>query len=60
MNTTDTDLTIREAAQALRIHRSTLWRMIRDGEVKTVGIRKHKQRVQASEIERLLRGGNEK
>ena len=50
-------VTIAEAAELLRVHRSTIWRMQRDGQIVVIKIR-GKRVVPIAEIERLLAGGD--
>lgn len=49
-------VTIAEAAGLLRVHRTTIWRMQRDGQIVVIRIR-GKRVVPIAEIERLLAGG---
>ena len=45
-----------EAAQTMGVSRPTLWRMIRDGAVQTVELRKGMKRVPESELLRIAEG----
>lgn len=49
--------TLTEAAQRLNIGRTSLYRMIADGSLKTVQIRPGCRRVPASELVRIAKGG---
>jgi excisionase family DNA binding protein len=55
-------LTVPEAAQALGVSYTTVWRMMRDGTIKSVqcrprGSRKSKRRIPADEIKKLAKVG---
>lgn len=45
-----------ESTKVLSCSRPTLWRMIRDGEVKTVELKKGMRRIPESELRRIVEG----
>ena len=55
----ETMFTIRETAKLLRMHYKSVYRWSDEGKIRTVRIG-HKVLVKASEIERLVREGQEK
>jgi excisionase family DNA binding protein len=48
------ELTYREAAKALGVHRNTIRAMVCRGALASVGVLKHRQRIERAEIERVL------
>jgi excisionase family DNA binding protein len=50
----DDTMSIRQAADALHVHRVTVWKLAKAGKLRTVGIMRHRQRVPRAEVERLL------
>lgn len=47
-----------EAAEALQVSRATLWRMTKEGRVRTVALRKGAIRYPEAELRRLVEGRN--
>ena len=50
-------MTIGQTAKETEISRTTIWRMIRSGNLRTVEIRPGTRRVPQAEVERLVAGG---
>jgi len=53
----DRDYNMREAATRLRVHVSTLYRMLERGELRTYHVGKNR-RVTTEELDRIRNGGN--
>jgi excisionase family DNA binding protein len=51
----DRILLLREAQQRLRVHRATLYRLIRDGHIKAFTIARRSRRITESELQRFIK-----